>query len=633
MESNPRSVVTTVWLGLALCLPLALLPPQVRGQSATLSMSTDNTEVVVGRSFRLQIRAEVAGRLNGDLTLPSLDAFDVVSRRVHRNMPFSFGFGPQQAARTSIVYDFVLQPRHPGTVRLPPASMIIAGQRVESNPVELTVVPNPAASPTPPTSSDPNQPPPDRPAAGRLAESSPEAVDAFRITQPGFLRTVVSKGTCVEGEQLTVSIYLYYAGSLRSAPQMTKQASSDGFWVKNLLPGPRTLQGVTRELQGQLYSEYLVARFAAFPLRSGSLRIGAPEFVVPSRSLLDLLRPRRTGDLRLVGQPAEVTVRAAPQIAEKEHPIVGRFSLTGSLDEKSINIGDPTTYTVTVSGSGNPESISLPDPIIEGVRVLPPEVNDHIEIRGMRVVGNRTWTWLLIPERPGTFTVPVITMDAFDPRSERWNRLQTPVLSFTAAGSPIPSVDANATEEDDGSSAVRTRLPPLRSAMELRRQAPPVSGTPWFKLTVTIPPFLFVVLVFGMILRNRVFQRAAGAAEEKRLSARLVALGQQAAHLEPEEARDFYRGAQQLLLDAIGLRVGTSVASHTRRDLRSLLVRENLSAVHTDALVAELEGLESACFSEAGSSREEAIRCIARITTHLDNLRGLLMVGTQEGIK
>ena len=117
--------------------------------------------------------------------------------------------------------------------------------------------------------------------------------DVAIFDNEAFLRTVVDKVEPYEGEQVVATIYLYTRHNLQQVPAVQAEASTDGFWVQDLLSATRSLEPTRQVIKGRGYWVYVLRRFAAFPLRSGELTIGSMSLTLTRDSLFDLFDPMR----------------------------------------------------------------------------------------------------------------------------------------------------------------------------------------------------------------------------------------------------------------------------------------------------------------------------------------------------
>ncbi len=309
----------------ALALGLILTAPAAAQQvSANVSMRGPG-HVEVGQAFQLEVRAEVTGAANAQVELPDLTPFDVIGRQVSNPVQFSFGFGNRtRLVQSTTVHRLTLRARQAGTYQIAPATVVAQGQRFESNPITLEVGSGgpvtqvgPGAQPDPSTTNPP-------PGA---------AIDGATFDPNGFVRTVIDHADPYVGQQVTVTVYLYAPQPVQGNLQITQEPTTDGFWVQDLLPPSRSLEGRMQEVRGQRFYVYVLRRLAAFPLRAGELTIGPTGATVSQGGIFGSIFGAPRGPLNLGGVPVTVEARALPaehRPAGEVH--VGTLSLTAELD-------------------------------------------------------------------------------------------------------------------------------------------------------------------------------------------------------------------------------------------------------------------------------------------------------------
>ena len=582
--------------------------------TARVVMTSDRSEVAVGETFRLQIRADVTGADIDEFDEPPLDGFSVRGRQVSRPVQFRFFGGQQQVIQSTTIHTYTLVADRAGRFDLAPATVRAGGREFQSNPMTIVVGGSgvPQIQPSPQNQNQ-NQNQNQTPGPSTIA------VDGAQVDANAFLRTVADVADPYVGQQVTVSVYLYTRAPIRTAPQITREPTADGFWIHDLLPAQRTLDAQTQVIQGTSYRVYLLRRFAAFPLRDGELTIGAPEITLSTGSLFDMFN----GSQQLERTGVPITIRARPLPDPPPRAIVGSYTLEATIDREQVRTGDAVTLTAVVRGVGNVRDVRFGEPSIAGLQVLQQPAEDTIEQPNDRVGGMRRMSWLLVPQQPGTFTIPPLVLHTFDPATRRYTTVRGPELRIVAAGNaiePDPSdVEPDAAEPEQ---AVESELPPpefgpIRTHAELRRATPPVSSAPWyFALLAGLP---LVVILGGVALRHaRRRRETPRAVPAKR---RLDQAEKQAASGDP---RAFYGAVASSLKAAIESKLGESVGGLTHDALRRDLRQRGMSEAIVRKLIEELEACDFARFSSAGASREEMDRTLARardLLTELDRFR------------
>ncbi len=410
-------------------------PPQVR-----VEMSADRNELTVNDNVAVRIYVQTQGPGQPDIEVPEFEGFQVVQRAVQRPMQFSFGFG-QAAAGRDVDHAVHVRagadgPRHvqdPAgardvrTARLSESTARADGQRTRRSRS------HPTANP-PQTRAQPDQQPPQRQRNAR-PRRRPRG-DTAVFDQEAFLRTVVDKTEPYEGEQVTATIYLYTRHNLQQVPAVQTEASTDGLWVQDLLSATRSLEPTRQIVNGHGFWVYVLRRFAGFPLRSGELTIGSMALTISRDSVFDLFDPTR-GPARCAAQlgAGAVARETAACRTSTRRPDRGREVRDQNRDRSHAG-RDRRCRDVDRDRARHRQSAhgQIADPNVTGLQILQPEVHDLVETPNDRVQGTRTFAWLIVPEAPGTYSLPALTLNTFDPETHSYKRITGEHVTLTAVG-------------------------------------------------------------------------------------------------------------------------------------------------------------------------------------------------------
>ena len=602
--------------------------PQVR-----VEMSADRNQLSVNENVTVRVYVQTHGAGQPEIEVPEFEGFQIVQRAVQRPMQFSFGFGNSQPTVTSTTqYTFVLAPMGPGTFKIAPVKVSL-GQRVfQSKALALTVTGQAAQPGQPQAPDDTTQPNGQRqvPLSGGTVQQAPAAADAAATPAPqasgdvaifdneAFLRTVVDKVEPYEGEQVTATIYLYTRHNLQQVPAVQAEASTDGFWVQDLLSATRSLEPTRQVIKGRGYWVYVLRRFAVFPLRSGELTIGSMSLTLTRDGLFDLFDPTR-GSAALDRKSVPVLVRVKPLPAENKPsgPVaIGNFEIKTALDRAQVATGDAVTLTATVRGTGHLGAIKLPDPSVKGLQVLQPEVHDLTESPKDRVLSTRSFAWLVVPKAPGSYQLPAISLDTFDPATSTYKRITSEALTLTAAGTaPAGTVDTKAAETQEAAEQATedaVAWPPLRTHTELQRKATTLASHAYYPALLLVFPLLWVAFAFGPSTLARMRARGTGGAEQIALKNAQRRLGDAQKALTSQDAKRFHADIAAALNAALEVRLGENVTGLTQNQLRGILAERGMPTQLTTQLGEVLAQCDFARFSSAKVSAADMQRLLTK---------------------
>ncbi|HVS00600.1 MAG TPA: BatD family protein, partial [Thermoanaerobaculia bacterium] len=91
------------------------------------------------------------------------------------------------------------------------------------------------------------------------------------------------------------------------------------------------------------------------------------------------------------------------------------------------------TLPVTLNGAGNLQGVEAPQVTVPaGLEVLPPQQEGNEEFQGTSVYGSRTWSFPVVPRKPGQHTLKVPAVSYFDPESGQYRTATAAPVAFTA---------------------------------------------------------------------------------------------------------------------------------------------------------------------------------------------------------
>lgn len=167
-----------------------------------------------------------------------------------------------------------------------------------------------------------------------------------------------------------------------------------------------------------------------------------------------------------------ITVRELPAGAPANfNGAVGQFKLESKVVPASSAVGEPITWTLTLSGTGNwPDINGLPArDVSRDFRVVQPQARRTLR-DGTLFEGTLTEDVVLIPTQPGNYTLGPVTWTYFDPAKGEYRTVTTEKVSVTVtapAAAATPASGATATGTESGGpqtttigSNVRPATPP-----------------------------------------------------------------------------------------------------------------------------------------------------------------------------
>jgi hypothetical protein len=272
-----------------------------------------------------------------------------------------------------------------------------------------------------------------------------------RPESPGaFLQAEVWPERPVVGQQVLYTVYLYTREDITSISP-SGVPDFQGFWVRDI-PLPQHLPTDMVEVDGRRYGRVPLLKKALFPLRPGrhvleptqmdlTLRLYERRFFGPPLS--------RSDQVRLKTEPETVDVRPLPPAPPGFGGAVGRLSVIARLEPREVRLGDSATLTVILSGQGNLHAAGEPEVgVPAGLALFPPQQGGRDHVDGNRIGGMRTWSYAVVPERAGEYTLELPGIPYFDPASGRYRVAAATPVSLTVL--PRPAAAASAEGEPHG---------------------------------------------------------------------------------------------------------------------------------------------------------------------------------------
>ena len=552
-----------------------------------IGASADRDEVALDGTLNVQFTVTYSSKGDpGELELPALRDFDLVSRSQSEQVSFAFVNGAPSFKRT-VVTSVALTPKRAGDLTVEPAKVNWQGKTYSSQPLKIHVLP--AGQAPPPRSQKQRR-------NDALADDFPPAdLDPFADVHPGsrdlLLRASVDNDRPFVGQQVTYSLYLLARINVSGIDKL-QLPRLDGFWTEEI-EAPQQLVGEARIIDGVPYRSFLLRKRALFALRPGHVVIEPAEVEVLTG--FGMLFSR--GSSKRQSQEVTLDVQPLPpgKPAGFDPGNVGQWNLTATVDPVSVAVGQPVTLKLVAVGRGNVRDLRLPKlPAIQGLRAYDATTTDKEAIEKGQVTGTRTVEQLLVPERTGVVEVPALAMDIFDPGQRQYRTLRTDPVSVRVSPAVAGAVAAESSAQNLlAAGGVR----PIRLRMSGATRGAPPWSRPWFWPILALPPF-GLALLLGVGKARRLFQvdpqqkrfKLARSAAAKRLR------GAQAL-LQKGEAPAFYAEVARAITGYLADKQGVMAAGLTREELAQALSARGHSDDVVGRLVRVLDDCDRARFA------------------------------------
>ncbi|MDX2011916.1 MAG: BatD family protein [Myxococcaceae bacterium] len=542
-------------------------------------MTVDRNKVGTEDTFRCEIVVSNAPE-GAVVQFPAPNDFEVLSRSESTQMSYSVGAGGMGQIKQVRKYTLVLRATRAGTLTIPAAGLQTASRTYKSEAIKLEVVPGRLA-PDPRTQrrAPPQNPfglPPGFPPGlfGDDDDTAPPGAnpfDPFGDDEPSiprsdsdlFLRASIDRPEVYVGEQVTLSLYIYSRIDLMGVDSVI-MPKLEGFLAQDIA-SPTNLAPETRTLGGVPYRAYLLRSKALFPLKPGDVAIEPAESDISSGVF-----PFSGRKIHRKSNALTLKVKPLPAGAGN----VGRWRLSSTVNQTDVALGEPVQLKLILEGRGNLKAVTLPKlEAPSALRVFDPQQTEKSTVVKNQVGGTRTVEYVLVPQQTGTFTVPGLTLEYFDPETQKVESSAVDPVTVTVrpsgTGAQATQVPTNGspTEPSARNQLVGGGLKPLRNTATFSEPKPPAWSRPAFPWLALGPVALGLVLGAVALVRGQLGQEDAAQRRERQAKAARRRLAQAEKVSASGSTADFYAEVDKALRSFLEARLGQPVTGLTRPQL------------------------------------------------------------------
>ncbi|MBU0984795.1 MAG: BatD family protein, partial [candidate division Zixibacteria bacterium] len=510
----------------------------------------------------------------------------------------------------SVTYRYLLLPQQAGSFPIDNISAVYQNHRYKGNSVTLTVL-NQGSSTAP------------------ELESAAQSDDGS--TRDYFVEASVDNANPYVNQQVTLSLRFYTAVKHYGSPEVTAPQTT-GFWTEYLgNKGP-----YYQKINNRNY-KVLEVKYALFPTQTGKLTIGRTAF----KAVFATQERRRNifGGLGALGRGEEVTVRSQP-ITIEARPLpaegrpddftgtVGRFSMNVTPSKMTVDVNQPVSVVVDISGQGNIKSVAEPNiPENPDFRVYRASSNEEATRDNDRLGGVKRFEEVFIPKRPGTLEIPALTFNYFDPAKGKYNTIRSRPIKLTVNKAEGYAVDPDV-PFSGGGMTIGAESRDIRFIKQepgiLRAPGELVIHSPLYLAVNGIPVLALVALVVARRRREKLLgdvgyarARAASKQAQKRLSkARTLA--------KTETAADFFGETNLAVLSFIADKLNISPHGLTSEKVAELVTDRSTDDLLVRDTVAFLNRCGFARYAPASMSQgdiDEALKTAEDLIVRIEGVR------------
>lgn len=472
----------------------------VHATNIQVTSSVDRNELAVGESFTFTVKiSSDTGLTSSDPKLPDLSQFELMQSWQGSESQSTFQNGVFQVLH-SREYNYMFSAIQAGTFTINPASVQVDGKTYSTQPIKMRVLEGGQGRSLTKRGKNQAQPQPDEEDPMNEVEDMFNRLlqrrlggggngnPAFRgqPTNPDesfFIQVEVDKKKAYVGEQVTASWYLYTRGQVQDIDTL-KYPNLTGFWKEEIELATR-LNFNQAVVNGIVYQKALLASYALFPIKAGSVNIDpyTAKCTISIPAAFGFSRP-----FQLTKSSNQITVQVT-DIPKDNRPAnftgaVGKFQATARVDQSTAVTNQPMTVKIKYEGRGNAKLLDLPKLNLPATVEVYDTKNQAKFFR--EGTSYKEFELILVPRAEGMVTIPPISLSAFDPESGRFYEVATEPLNIQVLkGTQSPT---NKIAESGGQPSAKAqepqgpRLPEPSLAWESHS---PLIAWPWLSWGVT----------------------------------------------------------------------------------------------------------------------------------------------------
>jgi hypothetical protein len=471
-------------------------------------------------------------------------------------------------ASSQLVYSYALAPQSPGDYTIPAFTLQAGNQTLSTKPINIKVVSG--STPAPSSSS-----------------AAPEATGATQKQRDLFVTTSVDKKTVVVGEPVTLSFRFYSSQRAQLSAQPSYQPPSvNGFMAEDLPPQ----RNFTSNLNGQSYS-VIELKTALFPTQPGKLTIGSAALECRIRDFSRGGDPMNVfmedffaGGRAMILRSDPISIHVDPLPSEGRpadfRGDVGEYKINAKLDKATVQLHEPVTLTVTVSGEGNIKSLSTPSlPHLDGIKTYETVSSLNISKSDYRVQGSKAFNTVIKPDVSGDLTIPSIPFSYYDPRAKAYRTTGSAPLKLKVLPSSAPETEVSSPMGSlEGVKVVGQDIRFIQTNGRLRSHRAPFAGGRIFLALNLLPGLTFLGIWIIEFRRARVSADLAGFSFRRAYRNAVRSSRAAEKFLKSGDLPGYYAALRKVLMEYLGNKLKSPaqglIWEHVEQDLRQRSVAD-----------------------------------------------------------
>lgn len=451
--------------------------------------------VVVNQQFRLSYKVN---RINvNEPTIPEIKGFMVLSGPGRSTMQsYSSDINGKTTAIASVTFTYTLMAEKEGEFTIPPASIVVDGERLTSNEVAIKVLPEDTSSRSSSSSQRGN-------GSRGVANTNSTNISNDDL----FIRATLNKTKVYEQEAVLLTYKVYSAVNLTNLDFPTPDLK--GFHIQEV-ELPKEKQFELDRYNNRNYQSLIWRQFVLFPQQSGKIEIPSLEFegvvAVQTRRSMDPFEMMFNGRSSYVEVKKSLKTNRLTLDVEKlpaGRPVgfsggVGKISISSEISRTKLKTNEETTLKIIVKGVGNMKLIGNPTVSFPSeFEVYDPIINNRFTLKSNGFSGEKVYEYVITPRSSGTFTIPASSLSYFDTASGTYKTVTTEEFIIEVEkGKETPIASATSYIGKERAKVLATDIRHIKLGnAELKPENNTLVASPYYVLFYIIPLLLFIAYI------------------------------------------------------------------------------------------------------------------------------------------
>jgi hypothetical protein len=280
-----------------------------------------------------------------------------------------------------------------------------------------------------------------------LARGETEFVD---LKDDAFLALTTNKDEVYVGEGFNTTLSFFISEN-NNAPlqwsnnlgqqlsEILKKIKPNNCWEENF--NIENIEGTPVVVNGKNYMQFKIYQATFYPLNTEPInfpKVGLEMIKYKVAKNPSFFGQNRKEDFKtFYSKPKRVTVKELPPHPLRDAIPVGDYHLEEHIRNTDLETGQSAAYEFKIYGEGNISSIEKPTTKNDAnFEFYDPNVRQDISRENSRVLGNKTFSYFMIPKEPGKFDLGnYFQWVYFNPREKKYDTLKSQLTVYVTGES------------------------------------------------------------------------------------------------------------------------------------------------------------------------------------------------------